>query len=177
MFDKHKGSKPTQATESAQEINPTTTHLASAPAMSSGKVAVIGPGIEIDGSISGSENLLVEGQVKGSIELASYEVTVGKSGKVNADIIGRVIKVSGQVRGDLTGEEKVVIAGSGNVRGNVKAPRVVLEDGAIFKGSIDMDPGESAKVKAVETRPAPKAAAAAAPTDSAKAPDLALKSS
>ena len=175
MFDKHKGSKPRQAPEPTRESTPSATSLA-ATHTPAGKVAVIGPGIEIDGTISGSENLLVEGQVKGSIELPSYEVTVGKSGKVRADIAGRVIRISGQVNGDLAGEEKVIISGSGNVRGNVKAPRVVLEDGAIFKGSIDMDPGESAAtVKAVHARPAPKPMEA--PADAGKAPDLALKSS
>lgn len=183
MFDKHKGNKPRTATEAPRESSRDNPSFSPAPAAATGKVAVIGPGIDIDGAITGSENLLVEGRVKGSIELPSFEVTVGKSGRVAADITGRVIKIAGEVNGDLSGEERVVISGTGNVHGNVKAPRVVLEDGAIFKGSIDMDPGETiAPVKAVESvesaesRSAPKASAPAAAAEGGKAPDLALKS-
>ncbi|MEJ8569307.1 bactofilin family protein [Elongatibacter sediminis] len=179
MFDKHKGSKPRQAHESPRDHSEPAAPAPSTPSATTGKVAVIGPGIEIDGAISGTENLLVEGQVKGTIVLSSYEVTIGKSGSVKADITGRTIRVSGKVEGDLTGEEKVIIAGSGNVRGNVTSPRVVLEDGAIFKGNIDMDPGEIASpVKAVERAPTSKSASASAGSgDAPKTADLALKSS
>lgn len=174
MFDKHKG-KNRQAPDDLRDLVPA---APPAPAPAAAKAAVIGPGIEIDGTIGGSENLLVEGQVKGHIQLISHEVTIGKSGRVKADIAARVIRISGQVTGDLSGEEKVIISGTGNVRGNVKAPRVVLEDGAIFKGSIDMDPGESAAVKkAAEARPAMKPAAVGSPADLGKTPDLALKGS
>jgi cytoskeletal protein CcmA (bactofilin family) len=117
---------------------------ASAPA-SSGRAAVIGPGIYINGDISGDENLLIEGRVDGKILLEGHEVSVGQNGKVKADITAKIIRISGKVRGDLNGMEKVIIAKSGNVHGNIVAPRMTLEDGAIFKGSIDMDPGEAAK--------------------------------
>lgn len=105
---------------------------------------MIGPGIQIKGDITGDENLVVDGKVTGSIHLESNEVSVGQSGRVNADISARTVRIDGRVDGDITGQEKVVISKSGNVHGNIKAPRVTLEDGAIFKGSIDMDPGESA---------------------------------
>jgi cytoskeletal protein CcmA (bactofilin family) len=72
---------------------------------------------------------------------------VGQSGRVTADITAKVIKVDGEVTGDITGNEKVVISKSGNVRGNIVAPRVTLEDGAVFKGSIDMDPGDTGSAK------------------------------
>jgi cytoskeletal protein CcmA (bactofilin family) len=180
MFDKPKVSKSSPAPDSVREAAPSTATMSAAPAPVAARSAVIGPGIVIDGSISGSDNLLVEGSVKGSITLASHDVTIGKSGQVKADIIAKVIRIAGQVSGDLSGEEKVIIGGTGNVRGNVKSPRVVLEDGAIFKGSIDMDPGEAkATVKAVDSRPAVKPAPASGPSAelTAKGPDLALKSS
>ncbi|MCB1844788.1 MAG: polymer-forming cytoskeletal protein, partial [Halioglobus sp.] len=87
--------------------------------------------------------------------------SVGESGRVTADITARVVKIEGEVTGDITGSEKVVIARSGNVRGNIVAPRVTLEDGAIFKGSIDMDPGET--VAARPTLTAQQSANSAAP--------------
>jgi cytoskeletal protein CcmA (bactofilin family) len=78
-------------------------------------------------------------------------VDIGHSGQVNADIKAKVIKIAGEVRGDLNGTEKVIISRSGNVHGNIVAPRMTLEDGAIFKGSIDMDPGEPVKAKISKT--------------------------
>ena len=105
---------------------------------------MIGPGIKIKGEISGDENLFVQGRVEGTINLGANEVTVGESGVVAADIHARIVKIDGEVAGDVKGEETVVISQSGNVSGNIVAPRVTLEDGAIFRGSIDMDPAEPA---------------------------------
>jgi cytoskeletal protein CcmA (bactofilin family) len=101
---------------------------------------MIGPSITIKGEVSGEEDLLIQGRVEGTIQLGSNEVAVGESGQVSADIRARVAKIDGEVTGDITANEKVVISKSGNVRGNIVSPRVTLEDGAIFKGSIDMDP-------------------------------------
>ena len=101
---------------------------------------MIGPSITIKGEVSGEEDLLIEGKVEGNINLNGNQVAVGASGKVSADIQAKTAKIDGEVTGDITANEKVVISKSGNVRGNIVAPRVTLEDGAIFKGSIDMDP-------------------------------------
>ena len=108
---------------------------------------MIGPSIVIKGNVSGDEDLLVHGRVEGSIDLGAHEVSVGESGRVTADINAKVVKIDGEVTGDITGNEKVVISKSGNVRGNIVAPRVTLEDGAVFKGSIDMDPGDTGSAK------------------------------
>lgn len=105
---------------------------------------MIGSSIVIKGTVSGDEDLVIQGQVEGNIELGKHEVTVGESGRVAADINAKTVRIDGEVTGDVSGGEKVVISKSGNVRGNIVAPRVTLEDGAIFKGSIDMDPGDSA---------------------------------
>ena len=110
---------------------------------------MIGPSIVIKGTVSGDEDLLVQGRVEGSIELKDNEVSVGQSGRVTADVDAKIVKIDGEVTGDISGAEKVVISKSGNVRGNIVAPRVTLEDGAKFKGSIDMDPVEAAVTKPV----------------------------
>jgi len=144
MFEKQRNNKPEPQVPQPQQDNFAAS--ANAPA-SSGRTALIGPGIRINGDISGDENLVVEGRVDGKIRLDLHHVEVGQSGCVNADITAKVIKIAGEVRGDITGTEKVIIARSGNVHGNIVAPRMTLEDGAIFKGSIDMDPGEVAKPK------------------------------
>jgi cytoskeletal protein CcmA (bactofilin family) len=147
MFEKHRSNKQESSPSKPQQDSFTAS--ASAPA-NSGRAAVIGPGIHINGDISGDENLVIEGKVDGKIRLDAHQVDIGKSGRVNADITAKVIKIDGQVRGDLTGVEKVVISRSGNVHGNIVAPRMTLEDGAIFKGSIDMDPGEPVQPKAAK---------------------------
>jgi len=144
MFEKRTPNKPESA--SLQSEQDTYAKPASTPS-NSGRAAVIGPGIHINGDISGDENLLVEGKVDGKIRLGSNHVEIGESGQVNADINAKVIKIAGQVRGDVNGTEKVLISRTGNVHGNIVAPRMTLEDGAIFKGSIDMDPGEPAKAQ------------------------------
>lgn len=132
---------------------------------------MIGPSIQIKGSVTGDEDLLIQGTVEGTVELGSHQVTVGQSGKVKADIHAKVINIDGEVSGDLKGAEKVVISKSGKVRGNIVAPRVTLEDGAIFKGSIDMDPGETeSKVSLATQKPAK------APVEDDIAPGLDLKS-
>jgi cytoskeletal protein CcmA (bactofilin family) len=92
--------------------------------------------------VSGEEELVVQGQVDGKVVVKGQGVTVGKSGKVKANIHARTIRVEGEVRGDLFGEQEVIIEASGDVEGNLIAPSVRLENGSRFKGSIDM---ESAK--------------------------------
>jgi cytoskeletal protein CcmA (bactofilin family) len=144
MFDKRNDSKQGNSRETTQQ------NSASAPQTTSpviGKPARIGPGININGDISGNESLIIEGKVQGKIHLPGHQVEVGKSGRVHADVIAKFVKVEGELKGDIDGKEKVVIAKSGNVRGNITAPRVMLEDGAIFKGSIDIDPADSGPVE------------------------------
>ncbi len=124
----------------------------------SGRAAVIGPRIKINGDVSGEENLVIEGQVEGSVNLKEYRVDVGNSGTVKANITAKVVKVDGTVQGDIEASEMATISRTGNVRGNIKAPRMTLEDGAKFKGSIDMDPGEAPKPAAKPaSKPADKA--------------------
>lgn len=112
-------------------------------AASSAGTATIGPSISIKGDISGEEDLRIEGTVEGVVELSRHNVTVTSSGRVTADIHGKRICIDGQVVGDLSGEE-VVIRKSGRVQGNAKAPRVTLENGCQFRGSIDMQPKNGA---------------------------------
>jgi len=100
----------------------------------------IGSTIHIKGDVTGDEDLIIHGHVEGKINLKDHNVIIGKNGKVEANINAKQIVVEGELNGDLNGEEKVVIRETGNVLGNVISPRVTLEDGAMFKGSIEMEP-------------------------------------
>lgn len=145
MFEKRKAEK--QGSLGTQK-SPVTQSEAVSPTKSTmgtpGGKAVIGSGIKINGDITGTEDLIIKGEVEGKVNLPANEVEVENSAVVTADIFAKVVKVSGNVQGNLTGKEKVIILKTGNVKGNITAPRVTLEDGAKFKGSIDMDPSESA---------------------------------
>jgi cytoskeletal protein CcmA (bactofilin family) len=121
----------------------------------------IGPSVTIHGTVKGAEDLHLEGRVEGEILAPKNRVVIGKGGAIKANVGASVIEVEGEVTGDLHGGERVVVAATGNVHGNIKAPRVSLENGAQFKGSIDMDPAEvpaAAKPAPVVERKGPKPA-------------------
>jgi cytoskeletal protein CcmA (bactofilin family) len=128
--------------------------------------AVIGPSIQIEGTLRGQEDVFVEGEVTGTIQLQSNTLTIGNSGKIKADVYAHTVFVEGTMDGDLFGSEQVIIRKSARVRGNITSPRVTLEDGATFKGSIEMDP-ESVKsvlgAPATASRGAPPARPAGSP--------------
>lgn len=107
----------------------------------SGDTAVIGRSIRINGDLSGDEDLRIEGDVSGTVELRNSALTIGKEGKVKAGVYAKSIAVDGETKGDLYATERVSIHVNARVQGNIIAPRVSIEDGAHFKGSIEMDPG------------------------------------
>lgn len=109
------------------------------------EAAVIGHSTRIQGEVTGDEDLTIQGYVAGSVNLNQRAVTVGAEGEVEADVAARLITVAGTVEGDLTAEERIVVRSSGRVAGDLEAPRVVLEDGARFRGEVRMDraPDES----------------------------------
>src|SRR5688572_2675226 len=122
--------------------------------------ASIGSSISILGDLSGDEDLVVYGRVDGKVDLAQHAVTIGKSGRVKADVFGKTISVEGEVHGNLYAGEQIVLRKSGSVHGNLTAPRVTLEDGCKFKGSIDMDPQSADRARAAHARASePKAVA------------------
>jgi cytoskeletal protein CcmA (bactofilin family) len=151
MFDKHKGNKQDgRSRNDPDRFQDSTDKEKTAPYIP-GKSGTIGPGINIKGDITGTENLAIEGTVQGKVELGEHEVLVGKTGRLNADVMAKSVRIEGKVEGDVVGNEKVLITRTGNVTGNIIAPRLILEDGAIFKGTVDMNPPKPAKAAAPET--------------------------
>ena len=106
----------------------------------SGDAAVIGRSIQINGDLRGGEDLRIEGDVSGTVELKNSALTIGKEGKVRADVYARSIAVDGEIKGDLYAAELVSVHVNARVQGNIIAPKVSIEEGAHFKGSIEMDP-------------------------------------
>jgi cytoskeletal protein CcmA (bactofilin family) len=116
--------------------------------------ATIGPSIFIKGDLSGEEDLVIEGRVEGKVDLKQNNVTVGKNGRVRADVFGKVVIIEGEVDGNVFAREQAILRQSGAIRGNITAPRVVLEDGSRFKGSIDMEAPKEAGGGAPRHEPA-----------------------
>jgi cytoskeletal protein CcmA (bactofilin family) len=120
------------------------------PAVSAGDQATIGKSLVFTGEIAGAESLFIDGKVEGSINLPDNRVTVGRNGKVNASINAREIVVLGIIRGNVSASDRVDIRAEGALTGDVAAARISIEDGAFFKGGIDI------------RKPVPKQAAAVA---------------
>lgn len=114
--------------------------------------AVIGPKIRFKGELVGEEDLVIQGKVDGTVDLKGHNLTVGEHGVIKANVMAKTITIKGTVEGDVFGEERIAILSSSNVKGNLTAERVVLEDGAKFRGSIDMDM-EDAKDKRPKATP------------------------
>jgi cytoskeletal protein CcmA (bactofilin family) len=124
----------------------------------SGEQASIGKSLTIKGEITGSEMLYIDGHVEGSVNLPGNRVVVGRNGHVAANISAREVVVLGKVNGNINASDRVDIRNEGSLTGDVVAQRISIEDGAYFKGGIDIrkPEGQAAKESA-----APKPAVSA----------------
>jgi cytoskeletal protein CcmA (bactofilin family) len=134
---------------------------AAASAVPPGEQATIGKSLVIKGEVSGSESLYVDGKIEGAINLPGNRVTVGRNGQVAANIMAREVVVLGKVRGNVHASDRVDIRSEGSLTGDVIAARISIEDGAFFKGGIDIrKPGAEAKPGAPAATPEPEKAEA-----------------
>ena len=129
--------------------------------MRSNEIATIGKSVMVKGELSGSEDLVVDGQVEGSISLRGQSLTVGPNGRVRANIEARNVILHGRVDGDLHATERVELRKTASLTGDISTARISIEDGAFFKGTIDIQKPEAAAK--LETKPPAPAMAAAAP--------------
>jgi cytoskeletal protein CcmA (bactofilin family) len=120
-----------------------------------GELAHIGKSVFIKGELSGSEDLYVDGEVEGTIELRGHSLTVGPNGRVRAHVHARNVVVQGKVNGNIQASERVDLRASANVTGDITTARISVEDGAFFKGGIDVQREAKTEHK-VEVKPEPK---------------------
>lgn len=113
-------------------------------------VAHIGKSVVIKGELSGSEDLYVDGEVEGSIDLKEHSLTIGPHGRVRANVQAREIVVHGKVDGNLNGTERVELKRSAVQVGDIATQRIMIEDGAYFKGAIDIRKSDKPQQKPVE---------------------------
>jgi len=103
------------------------------------QVVNIGQSVQIKGELTGNEDLTIEGMVDGKIMVKDHNLTIGANGRISAEVHAKTVVVVGHVVGNITADDKVELAPTGSVQGDVRAPRVAIADGARFKGSIDME--------------------------------------
>ena len=111
-------------------------------------VSVIGPTLIFKGELSANEDLIIEGQIDGTIAHQDKNLTVGKNGRVHADIHAQIVEIQGKVDGDIRGDKVVKLTSSAVVNGSIHCGRICMEDGAIFSGTIHMEPKNEPKMKA-----------------------------
>ena len=134
---------PMQSHEPTQQA-PAPARSSTASVAPSGDQATIGKSLIIKGELSGSESLYIDGKVEGAINLSGNRVTVGRNGQVAANISAREVVVLGKVRGNIQASDRVDIRSEGSLTGDVIAQRISIEDGAYFKGGIDIrKPGQA----------------------------------
>jgi cytoskeletal protein CcmA (bactofilin family) len=124
-------------------------------------MAAIGQSIIFRGELSGDEDLEIEGQVEGTVKLPNHQLTVGAHGCLNAEVAAKTIIVIGRVIGNLTATERIEIQATGRVEGDLRTPRLHVQEGAILNGAIDM----SASSPAGEKKPSSMAGGASANTE------------
>lgn len=113
----------------------------------SGRIVNIGPSIHIKGELQGDEDLTIDGRVEGKIELRDHNLTIGPNGKIKADLYAKTIVIAGEVTGSAFAAERVEIAPTGRLTGDITSPRITIADGAHFKGSVDMERGAAEAVR------------------------------
>lgn len=161
--------RPAAPPASSYEPPVRTPSASSAPTVAAGDQATIGKSLVVKGEVTGSESLYIDGKVEGAINLPGNRVTVGRNGQVSANITAREIVVLGKVRGNVTASDRVDIRSEGALTGDVTAQRISIEDGAFFKGGIDIKkPGNESKAES-------KSGNAAASADSSKSASAAAQ--
>jgi len=118
-----------------------------------GGSAVIGKSVILKGQIYGREDLTIDGEIEGTVELQEHRLTIGPNGKVVATIKAREVLVLGTVHGNIETREKIDIRKEAKVVGDIRTARIVIEDGAYFKGSIDIVRAEAPKPAAAPPKP------------------------
>ena len=125
------------------------------PSNVSSEKTIIGKTIRIEGEVKSEEDVIIEGKVNGKVEVGKT-LTIGKHGYVNAEIKARVVRIVGKVEGNIEASYKVEIVPNGHLTGNIKAPKIVIAEGAIFKGNVDMKTNEKVITPTEVTPPAIK---------------------
>ena len=160
-YTPHEPSSPGPSSMPAAPAPPRPAEPMRTDGLRSGDVATIGKSVVVKGELSGSEDLIVDGEVEGSITLRGQSLTIGPNGRVRANIEARNVIVHGRVDGDIHATERVELRKSASLTGDIATARISIEDGAFFKGGIDIQKPEPKSEGRAQTTAAPPASAPA----------------
>ena len=118
----------------------------------SGQLVNIGKSIVIKGELCGNEDLTIDGKVEGKVSLQDHNLTVGKHGQLQAELVAKRVIILGQVKGNVSASERVEILEGGRLEGDISSPRLSISDGAHFRGKVDMDRGAEKGAPAAKAR-------------------------
>ncbi len=157
LFGNQKSEKPAPTasapiTASSQPASPV--------AQPRNQYTVLGQGLDIIGEMISDEDVVIEGKFSGKLS-CSARITVGRTGQVEAELSGSIIQISGRVKGNLTAKQKIEIIATGYLEGNICTPKVIVAEGAIFKGNVEM-PTEQLQAQRATEQPAAQPAATTA---------------
>jgi len=146
------------------------------PESDSRNVAAIGKSVAVTGQIVSKEDLYIDGEVDGTVELPENRLTIGANGKVKANVRAREVVILGSIQGNVEATEKVEIRKDARLGGDIRTARIVIEDGAVFKGNIDIVRPEArapkAQAAAATPAPQPQPAPAPQPAQATLSPEL-----
>ena len=142
--------RPANPASAAPVLTPmrATTPSAAPPARA---VACLGASVEIKGRISGEEDLQIDGRVEGPVSLPGQRLIVGRTAQLNSEVVARDVIVYGKITGNLRAQDRVEIKKDGSVIGDITTTRIMIEDGAYFKGKIEIDRSKPATAAELET--------------------------
>jgi len=143
--------KPVMSTTPTFSSEPTPVAAPRNAVINSTEQATIGKSLVIKGEVTGSESLYIDGRVEGTINLPGNRVTVGRNGQIQANINAKELVVLGKVKGNITASDRVDIRNEGSLAGDVVCQRISIEDGAYFKGSIDIRKANAKEMNGVAT--------------------------
>ncbi|HXR96738.1 MAG TPA: polymer-forming cytoskeletal protein [Terriglobales bacterium] len=129
----------------------------------SGESSHLGKSFHFKGDISGSEDIYIDGKVEGTIQLPGQIVTVGQHGDVNADIDARELVIHGKLKGNAKASDRIELARTGSVQGDLAMARISIQDGAFMQGRVDIRSGQTAAPAAPPPRPPLASATSASP--------------
>lgn len=135
MFNTRKP-EPNNNQEQARSVNTQRTIVSTEQKTQS--KTIISKDCHIKGDVSGNDDMSVFGKIEGTITLKNNSVTIEKSAQINADVFAKIVNVNGNIKGNIEADGKILITNSGNVTGNMSAPKIILKDGSYFKGNVSM---------------------------------------
>ena len=140
MWKRDAAELPPTGVKSSPARSPSPSQPPVSPAGRQSETINIGRSVAIKGELKGSEDLTIDGHVEGTITLKENTLTVGPNGKIAAQVFAKVVVVEGHVHGNISAGERVDIRDHGSMEGDIVAPRIGIAEGALFRGSIDMQP-------------------------------------